>query len=522
MYLKTLATWALMTGAAVAQHGPISVKVIVDTSKPGPQIDRNIYGQFAEHLGRGIYEGIWVGEDSQIPNIHGYRKDVVEALKRIHVPVLRWPGGCFADQYDWRDGIGPRDKRPTRVNAQWGGISESNAFGTHEFLDFAELIGAEPYISGNMGSMTPRDMDQWMEYMTSAEKSSLAEERRRNGREKPWRIKYFGLGNEVWGCGGMMRAEYAIDVTRRYAFFLNAPSGQELIKVASGPAGNLQGYEEFTDTFMKNARNLFGKFDFQALGLHYYTWTIAHGTVPAAKSSPATGFSEDKWANLLYSAVQMEPLIKTVSGIMDKYDPEKKIVLAVDEWGAWHAVEPGTPRSFLYQQSTLLDAEVAALTLNIFHRHTERVKLANLAQMVNVVHAMILTDKERILLTPTFHVFDLYQPFQDATPYPAVVSGAQYGFDGYSLPAVDVSAAKGKDGKLYVALVNLNPQQPAEVVTNLTGKASGRVLTGPEMDSHNTFEAPDSIRPVAFTGVSRAGKLTFQLPPRAVAVVKIE
>ena len=518
-----------VTETSAAESTASAVSVTVNISKAGPMIDRNIYGQFSEHLGRGIYDGIWVGEKSPIPNMHGYRKDVVEALKKIHVPVLRWPGGCFADQYDWRDGVGSRDKRPVRINANWGGVLEDNAFGTHEFLDFAELIGAEPYISINMGSMTPLDASHWIEYMTSDTKSSLAEERRKNGRDKPWKVKYVGLGNEVWGCGGEMRAEYAIDVTRRYAYFVNAPEGQTFLKVAGGPTANLPGYEDFTDTVMKNAQDLFGTIGFQALSLHYYAGPVGEEgnlSVVGAKNVPpatrAVGFSEDKWANYLRSARALEQAINAVAGVMDKYDPEKKIALFVDEWGAGHEAEPGDKAIFQYQQSSLLDAEVAALTLNVFQRHTDRVKMANIAQMVNVVQALILTDKEKMLLTPTYHIFDMYQPFQGATPYSVSISETHYEHDGHSLPAVDVSAAKGTNGKIYLALVNLDPHRAADLTTNLTGRARGEILTGPALDTHNTFEAPDTIHPVPFSGRTRDGRVTFHLPAKSIVVVSIE
>jgi alpha-N-arabinofuranosidase len=519
-------------GLAVAQlqNGEAVATVTVEVSRPGPVIDRNIFGQFSEHLGRGIYDGIWVGEDSPIPNIHGYRRDVVEALKKIHVPVLRWPGGCFADQYDWRDGIGPRDKRPVRINANWGGVPEDNAFGTHEFLDFAELIGAEPYISINMASMTPLDAARWLEYMTSDSKSSLAEERRKNGRDKPWTVKYVGLGNEVWGCGGEMRADYAIDVTRRYAYFIKAPEGQTLTKVAGGPTANLPGYEDFTDTVMKNAKDLFGNIGFQALSLHYYAGPAGNNedlSMVGAKNAPSTsravGFSEDKWANYLRSASAMERAIDAVAAVMDKYDPDKKIGLFVDEWGATHEAEPGDKAIFQYQQSSLLDAEVAALTLNIFQRHTDRVKMANIAQMINVVQALILTDQGKMILTPTYHVFDMYQPFQDATPYPVNTSGSHYDFGGHSLPGVDVSAAKAKDGKIYLALVNLDPHASVDVTTNLVGRAHGTILTGPVIDAHNTFEAPDTVHPVPFSGThNHSGKVMLKLPPKSIAVVAVD
>jgi len=487
--------------------------VAVDISKPGAEIDRHIYGQFAEHLGTGIYGGIWVGENSPIPNIHGYRSDVVAALKKIHVPVLRWPGGCFADLYNWRDGIGPRAKRPTRINVHWGGVTDNNAFGTHEFMDFAELIGADAYVSGNVGSLTPYDMAQWVEYMTSSENASLANERRKNGRAKPWNLKYFGIGNETWGCGGNMSGDYAASVNARYSTFVTAPASMGMIKVASGGSFNRNegDFEAFTEAMMKGGGRM------QALSAHYYAMPSLHAT-----KKPATGFGEGEWAEELSYALEMEPYIARTAAVMDKYDPEKKVAMYVDEWGSWYLQEPGSHPGFLYQQNSVRDAEVAALTLNIFHRHTDRVKMANIAQMINVLQAMILTDGSKMLLTPTYHVFDMYQPFMGATPYAAHVSTPNYSFGGKSLPMVDVSAARGKDGKLYLALVNTDPNKPAHLATNLPGTGKGQILTGPAMDSHNTFAAPNAIHPVAYSGSSENGKASFDLPARSVAVVAVQ
>jgi alpha-L-arabinofuranosidase len=503
------------TGAS-AQTAPIDVIVTVDMSTPGPIIDRHIYGQFSEHLGTGIYDGIWVGTHSKIPNTHGYRTDVVDALRRIKVPVVRWPGGCFADLYNWRDGVGPPAKRPVRINVHWGGVTESNAFGTHEFLNFSELIGADAYVSGNVGSMTPYDMAQWLEYMTSESPSSLVNERRGNGRDKPWQIKYFGIGNETWGCGGNMRAEYAADTNRRYSTFVNAPADMSMIKVASGPTGSRPDTYDFAEIMMREGGRL------QAMSLHYYTAPMLRGVDGSRVRLAATGFDEDQWAMTLSLALHMDELVTKTSAVMDKYDPEKKVILAVDEWGSWYAQEPGTHPGFLYQQNTLRDAEVAALTLDIFHRHTDRVKLAAIAQMVNVLQAMILTDKERMLLTPTYHVFEMYMPFQGATPYPASASGPRYTFGGYTLPSVDVSAARASDGKLWLALINLNPTTAAHVTTNLAGTAHGRILTGATMDTHNTFEMPDTIHPMPFASSNAGGSLVIDLPAKSVAVVAVE
>jgi alpha-N-arabinofuranosidase len=503
---------ALLLALPVEAQAQIAVAhVTVDTSKPGAEIDRHIYGQFSEHLGKGIYEGIWVGENSKIPNIHGYRKDVVEALRKIHVPVIRWPGGCFADLYNWRDGIGPRAKRPVRINVHWGGVTENNSFGTDEFMDFSELVGADPYVSINAGSLAPYDAAQWVEYMTSDEKSSLANERRKNGRAKPWQLKYLGIGNETWGCGGDMSGEYAASVNARYSAFVNAPASMGMIKIASGASGNIGDPEAFTAAMMKGGGRL------QALSFHYYA-------MPEDRNArgPATGFSEAQWANELTLALKMEGYVSKVSAVMDKYDPDKKVGLYVDEWGSWYNQEPGSHPGFLYQQNSLRDAEVAALSLNIFQRHTDRVKLAAIAQMVNVLQAMILTDKDRMVLTPTYHVFDMYQPFMGATPYPAAVSGPDYIQGNNHLPMVDVSAAQTKDGKLVLSIVNTNPDHAVQVVTNLTGSAHGRILTAFAMDAHNSFDAPDMVHPLAFQSSTQDGKMSFDMPSKSVAVVTVD
>ena len=500
------ALWLALGGSALAQTAVANLTI--DTSKPGTEIDRHLYGQFAEHLGRGIYEGVWVGEDSKIPNIHGYRKDVVAALKAIHVPDVRWPGGCFGDLYNWRDGIGPRAKRPVRINVHWGGVTEDNSFGTNEFMNFAELIGADAYVSLNVGSMTPYDSAQWLEYMTSDEKSSLANERRKNGRAKPWTVKYFGIGNETWGCGGNMRGEYAADINRRYATFAGTPREMGTLKIASGSHDD---NFDFAETMMKDG----GKFD--GLSVHYYT-------VPRIfrDKGPATGFPESEWASTLVHARHIDEIVSKTAAIMDKYDPDKKIGLYVDEWGAWYDQEPGSHPGFLYQQNTLRDAEVAALSLNIFQRHSDRVKGANIAQMINVLQAMILTDKDKMILTPTYHIFDMYQVFMGAAPLPASVTGPDYTQGDNRLPMVDAFAARGKDGKLYLAIVNTNPDHAVQVVTNLTGSAHGRILTAIAMDAHNTFEAPNMVHPLPFASSTEGGKMSFDMPAKAVAVVAMD
>ncbi len=511
----------LLAGSATAQNpqAPV-VDVRVDLSRPGAPIARQIYGHFAEHLGRGVYEGVWVGPDSKIPNIRGYRTDVVDALKKLQVPVIRWPGGCFADLYDWRDGIGPRAKRPTRINVHWGGVTDNNAFGTHEFMDFAELVGAEAYVSGNVGSLSPYAMSQWVEYITSSENATLANERRSNGRDKPWTLKYLGIGNETWGCGGNMRPETAAAANARYMAFVNAPASMGMVKVASGASGNLDkwhDYKAFTEEMMKNGGPTFGG-HMEALSYHYYAMPP-----DLAPKGPATGFTEEGWAKQLMYTLDLERQLKDVIGIMDSYDPQRQTALYVDEWGAWYQPEKGSTPGFLYQQNTLRDAQVAALSFNIFHRHTDRIKMANIAQMINVLQAVILTDKEKMILTPTYHVFDLYRPFMEATPFPATVSSAEYRFGDVRLPLVDVSAARTRDGKIVLAIVNTDPHRAVTVRTSLPGTAaSGRILASDRMDAHNSFDAPNTLVPKPFSGTVENGRLVFQMPAMGVAVVTVE
>jgi alpha-L-arabinofuranosidase len=503
-----------VTGAGAHAAGTFSAAVTIRADQPGTKIDRNLYGQFAEHLGRGIYEGVWVGENSRIPNTRGYRNDVLAALKKLRVPVVRWPGGCFADEYHWREGIGPREQRAIKINTHWGGVEETNAFGTHEFLDFAELIGADAYVAGNVGSGSPREMAEWVEYITSASGSSLAELRRRNGRAQPWRLPYFGVGNETWGCGGTMRPEYFADLYRQFATFIKAPRDNAPLKIASGANGDDY---RWTEVMLSQAAS-----QMDAYSIHYYT-------LPGVRwdnKGPAIGFSEDQWASTLKHAQRLDELITKHAAIMDRYDPQKRVGLYVDEWGTWYDPEPGHNPGFLYQQNTLRDALVAALSFDIFHRHAERVRMANIAQMVNVLQAMILTDKEKMLLTPTYHVFEMYIAFQGATSVPVQVEAPEYRHGEWVLPAIDASAARDVQGRLQLALVNLDPHRSATVSARIVGAnargARGRILTGSSTDAHNTFERRNAIQPAAFEAGRSSGGLRLEVPPMSVLVVAID
>jgi len=489
-------------------------KLVVHADQPGAAINRNIYGQFSEHLGRCIYEGIWVGEDSSIPNTRGIRNDVVAALKKMKIPVLRWPGGCFADEYHWKDGIGPREKRPSILNTHWGGVVENNHFGTHEFMDLCEQLGCEAYVCGNVGSGSPQEMMEWVEYMTSDASSPMANLRRQNGRDKPWKVHFFGVGNESWGCGGNMRPEFYADNFRRFNTFVKNYPGNQIFRIACGASD--RDYR-WTEVLMADVgRRMNG------LSLHYYTLPTGNW----GRKGSATQFKETEWHTTLRRALEMEELVSKHSAIMDKQDPEKRIGLMVDEWGVWHDVEPGTNPGFLYQQNTLRDALVASITLNIFNTHADRVKMSNIAQMINVLQAMILTDKEKMLLTPTYHVYDMYAVHHDAKLLPTDVQTPDYvsGLD--KIPTVNVSASQ-KENKIHLSLCNLNASAPAEVTCELRGakakSISGRVLTAAEITGHNTFEHPETVHPEEFSAfkTTEAG-FTATLPAKSIIVLEVE
>jgi alpha-N-arabinofuranosidase len=512
---------AILAAMGCAAHAapapaPVNAQLTIRADAAGATIDANIYGQFMEHLGRNVYEGIWVGESSTIPNTRGFRNDTLAALKKLKVPVLRWPGGCFADEYHWRDGIGARDQRPHRVNTFWGGVIEPNEFGTHEFFELAEMLGAKTYLAVNVGSGTVEEMSQWVEYITSPSQSALANERRKNGRDKPWKLDYIGVGNEPWGCGGDMRAEYYADEYKKYALNIKTPADNRPIEVASGPYGD--GYD-WTEVVMKNAVRQMG-----AYSLHYYT--LPSGSFETKNKGPALSFTEADWIITLKHTLAIDEMVKKHSAIMDKHDPQKKVALYVDEWGTWYDVEPGTNPGFLFQQNTMRDAVVAALNLNVFHQHAERVRMTNIAQMINVLQAMILTDKEKMLLTPTYHVFEMYKPFQNATLLPTALTTPDYKLGEVAIPAVSTSAARGANGEVVVSLVNTDPNKPARVTVKVSGaqakKLTARILTTGAMNAHNTFEKPEAVTPATFVGGKlRGDSWIFDLPAKSVVVATL-
>ncbi|TVV74160.1 alpha-N-arabinofuranosidase [Sphingomonas solaris] len=540
---QTAATPVVTPAAASTAPGTLTIQA----DKPGAVINRDIFGQFAEHLGLGIYDGVWVGKGSKIPNVRGIRSDVVDALKAIKVPVVRWPGGCFADEYHWRDGIGPAAKRRTTVNANWANAVEPNSFGTDEFMDFAQQIGSEAYISVNVGSGTVQEASDWLDYMTGVAPSSAAGERAANGHKAPYKVKYLGLGNEMWGCGGPYTGEEYVTKMKIFAHFVHNqnpdqappkvdfaaiakdlmtgkamdslpanPNGMK--RIAGGPNSADPSYTEIIMKAWKARSPIY--WDIDGISLHQYTW----GSLPF--NEPATGFDEKSYATVLMQTQWMDRTITKHSEIMDKYDPKKHVALVVDEWGVWLKPRAGTESLFLIQDSSLRDGIAAAMNLNIFSRHADRVRMTNIAQMVNVLQAMIMTEGPKMVLTPTYHVYRMYVPFQDATYLPVTFNAGEYKVGAITLPKVDALAARGKDGKVWLSLVNLDANNPADVTASIPGvaasRAEGEVLTAASFNTVNTFQAPAAVAPKPFRAVAQGGSLTLRLPPHSVTVVHLE
>ncbi len=479
-------------------------------------ISRHIYGHFAEHLGRSIYGGFYVGEkNTKIPNTAGVRNDVVQALKKLKIPNLRWPGGCFADTYQWKDGIGPKAQRPKIVNVWWGGVTEDNSFGTHDFLNMCELLGTEPYLAGNIGSGSVQDLTDWVNYVNFNGESPMTKLRKQNGREKPWKVKFWGVGNEAWGCGGNMRPEYYSDLYRKYATFMADWSNTGgLYRIASG--ANSADYN-WTETLMKNIPLHM----LEGVALHHYA------VIDWNKKGSDRNFTEQEYFTTMQRALFMDSLITRHSAIMDKYDARKKVALVVDEWGGWYEVEPGTNPGFLYQQNTMRDAMIAGATLNIFNNHSDRVRMANLAQTINVLQAVILTKEEKMILTPTYHVMEMYNVHQDAKLLPLKITANDYTLGTQKLPAVSGSASIDSLGRTHITLTNIDAGKPQEVSISIKGSAlktvSGRILTSGKLQDHNSFETPNKIVPAAFNGATLTGEnLKVVLPPFSVVVLSLK
>ncbi|MCM1256350.1 MAG: alpha-N-arabinofuranosidase [Roseburia sp.] len=497
-------------------------KLVINEEKKLGRIEPEIYGHFSEHLGRCIYEGIYVGEDSDIPNTNGMRKDVVEALKELKIPVLRWPGGCFADEYHWRDGIGPKEGRKKMINTHWGGVVEDNSFGTHEYMELCQQLGCKTYVNGNLGSGTVQEMSEWVEYMTFNGVSPMADLRKKNGHEEPWTVDYFGVGNENWGCGGNMTPQHYANEFRRYQTYVrNYDTEKPISKICCG--ANVEDYF-WTKGVMETAFSHAEQFNgfMNGLSLHYYVhpegWEI---------KGSATEFDSSVWYKTLGKALFMDTLIKRHGAIMDTYDPEKKVAMIVDEWGTWFTCEPGTNPGFLYQQNTVRDALVAGITLNIFNKHCDRVKMANLAQMVNVLQAVLLTEGEKMVKTPTYHVMHMYRHHQGAELLASELSDtAEIGTEEWTVPKVTESVSMGEDGVITLTLNNLSMEEPEKVEVLLAREGchvkEAKIVAGADVHDYNDFGTPDKVTERDFGEYQETARgLNLTLPEASVVEIRL-
>ena len=512
-YAVCIAAIGMLPMRLTAQNtiAPIKGKISIFPDQAKTTISKDIYGHFAEHLGACIYGGFWVGEKSSIPNTDGIRNDVITALRDVSIPNLRWPGGCFADTYHWKDGIGPREKRPTIVNIHWGNVTEDNSFGTHEFMRLTELLGCDAYINGNMGSGTVQEMSQWVEYLTSENESPMTRLRKENGRDKPWKVKYWAVGNENWGCGGNMTPDFYGNLFRQFSSYL----GGSTQKIACGPS---DGDVEWMETMMKNPKS---RSMMQGISLHYYTimdnWR---------HKGSATQFDEKEWFTTLKKSLQIEGIIKGHTNIMDRYDPEKRISLVVDEWGNWFDVEPGTNPGFLFQQNTLRDAMVAALNLNIFNSHADRIRMANLAQTINVLQSLILTKNEKMVLTPTYYVFKMFKVHQNAKLIPIQVGCENYTVGNESIPSISASASKDDTGKIHITLANFDPNKDQDITCELGGatfsQVKGEVLTAKTINAFNSFDKSEEVKPQPFKGATlKNNQLKISMPAKSIVAIEL-
>jgi alpha-N-arabinofuranosidase len=504
-----LISFLLVSLSAIGQENSITI----NTKEGKDTISRYIYGHFAEHLGRCVYDGIWVGKNSTIPNTNGIRNDVVSALKEIEVPVLRWPGGCFAEIYEWKDGVGPQEKRSPVVNMFWGGQSEDNSFGTHEFLDFCSMLGTEPYLAINLGSGTVKNAKDWIEYVNSNEESDMTNWRKQNGRQEPWNVKFWGIGNESWGCGGNMDADNYADLFKQYATYSWVDT-----RIASG---GLNFDMNWTETLMKDTKN------YQQLiqGYSFHHYTVSNTWV---KKGSAINFEEREWFSTLNGNYAAEKDLSGHIAVMDQYDPEKKIGLYADEWGNWHDPEPGNTMGALYQQNTLRDALTASIYLNIFNNHCDRVKMANIAQLVNVLQAMILTKENKMVKTPTFYVFKMYTVHRDALMLPLSLKCTNYTFEDKSIPAISASASMNKKEEINITISNLDPLKSNSTMISLDTQVkmqvvSAKVITAGQMNSLNDFDKQEEVNLQDFKGYKISGSaVNVDLPAKSIVLLTLK
>ncbi|MBI4877857.1 MAG: alpha-N-arabinofuranosidase [Acidobacteria bacterium] len=503
---STLSRRAFVSSAAAAPFSALAAareeNVVVHPQVEIGKIRPELHGHFAEHLGSCVYGGLWVGKNSPVPNLNGHRKQAVDYLKALGIPVLRWPGGCFADDYHWRDGIGPLARRPKRVNIHWGNYTEDNSFGTHEFVELCRLIGAEPYFAGNVGSGTPRELRDWVEYCNYPAGSTLSDERAANGSPEPFRIRYWGVGNENWGCGGRMTPEEYATHYRRFAGYMRN-FGTPPYLVACGPNSN---DIRWTRGFMDSMQ---GRGYPHGFALHYYQ---------NMRVEP-TKFTADNAAAQLTKFADMEKAIVQQRALLDSYDPERRVGLLIDEWGVWDGMIPAEEKKYgrLWQQNTLRSAVGAALGLNVFHRHAGKLVMGNIAQTVNVLHAMLLAYEDKCIRTPSYYAFELAKPHRAKTAVRAET--------GDSSPlGLSVSASR-QDNELVLTLINPRHDTPLKAACRLSSgraaSATARILHHENFNAANTFEQPDLVVPRPHAAAAEGSRVTIDLPPMSIVTASV-
>jgi alpha-N-arabinofuranosidase len=533
--MKKTLIFSIILALTLSASGQSSVALVVDAGASKYTISRHIYGHFSEHLGRCIYDGYWVSETMPVPKQDRIRLDIVDALKKIKIPNLRWPGGCFADEYHWRDGIGPRDQRPTMINTNWGNVTEDNSFGTHEFLMLCDLLNTEPVVVGNLGSGTVEEMSKWIEYLNFDGVSPMTNMRKQNGRDKPWGVSFWGIGNENWGCGGNMSPEYYVTQYKQYSTFAKNYPGSTLRKIASG--ANSTNYK-WTEVLMQGLAGGGGRSGMWGMDVHYYTrpprnrpgqtgQQTAQSVTPAVSQGSATNFTEATYFATMQNALRIDEIIKGHDAVMTKYDSLKRVALVIGEWGIWTDQEPGTNPRFLYQQNSLRDALIAGSTLNIFNNHCDRVKMAQLAQTVNVLQALILTEGPKMILTPTYHVFDMYKVHHDAKMIPVTFTSPDYVMGNQVLPALNVSASSDSSGVIHLTLVNIDPNKSITLSTTLNQvkwtTVTGEILTSGKITDINTFDTPGTVNIAKFSGAKKQGDmLNIVLPSKSVVLLELK
>jgi alpha-N-arabinofuranosidase len=541
-FLKT----SVLSGAGLAFSGlrgwaksaDAHIEVMID--EPIGRISPNLYGQFTEHIGGVIYDGVWVGKGSKIRNQDGIRSELIDRMKQIHVPVIRWPGGCFADSYDWKDGIGPAATRPRRTNfweedhdaarlhEKGPQIFEPNQFGTDEFNHFCKLVGAEPYLAANVRSLPALEFDRWVEYCNSpAGSTTLAETRAANGYPQPFGVKFWGVGNESWGCGGDFTAEQYASEFRRYASWV-PECGVDLQLIGSGPNGN---DSDWTRRFFAHLGEGYDNPKFTGWSVHHYAWNLSRGKTGdwVQGKGDALKFDPVDWYELLHESDRIETILHDQWGVMGQYDKAHRVKLVVDEYGPWY--REGTevdPTHIFGQQITMRDALATALTLDTFNRNAEKVSMATCAQLVNNINALFLCHEDRFIVTPNYFVFEMYAAHQGAQSVRADFSAADvvYDRDGKSATFWGLKGSASRKGNVVtVSAVNPDLRNAKQTQIALRGakavSAKGRVLAAGEMHAHNSFDQPDRVKSAALEVSVSAGLLNVVLPAASVSTFEI-